>query len=194
MKTKLWLLLTGVAFFLLTPRDVEATGACTSARFHDWQDLGSNQNNAGAGGVPKAKRPPCPGMPQWWVHEPYENLWMSDKPLSYTTSSGQEIAFEFYYRQRYKLPDSDEVSQGRKDPYATAREQITTGQARTIRQLAGLHGLSPRFIRMHMKLVQLGPQAIETMMRRPHSLPLSLTDLLVALPMNWSEQTSGVAS
>ena len=36
-------------------------------------------------------------------------------------------------------------------------EQITTGQARTIAQLAGLHGVSPRFIRMHMKLVQLGP-------------------------------------
>ncbi len=67
-------------------------------------------------------------------------------------------------------------------------EQITTGQARTIGQLAGLHCLSPRFIRMHMKLVQLGPQAIETMMRRPHSLPLSLTDLLVAIPMNWGEQ------
>ncbi len=67
-------------------------------------------------------------------------------------------------------------------------EQITTGQARTNAQLAGLHGVSPRFIRMHMKLVQLGPQAIETMMPRPHSLPLSLTDLLVALPMNWSER------
>jgi hypothetical protein len=69
-------------------------------------------------------------------------------------------------------------------------EQITTGQARTIARLAGLHGLSPRFIRMHMKLVQLGPPAIETMMRRPHSFPLSLTDLLATIPMNWSEQIS----
>ena len=41
---------------------------------------------------------------------------------------------------------------------------------------------------------QLGPQAVETMLRQPHSLPLSLTDLLVAIPMNWSEQISGVAS
>ena len=72
-------------------------------------------------------------------------------------------------------------------------EQITTGQARTIGQLVGLHRLSPRFIRMHMKLVQLGPQAIETMIRRPHSLPLSLTDLLVAIPMKWGEQLSGDA-
>ncbi len=67
-------------------------------------------------------------------------------------------------------------------------EQITTGQARSIAQLAGLNRLSPRLVRMHMKLVQLGPPAIETMMRRPHSLPLSLTDLLAAIPMNWGEQ------
>ena len=70
-------------------------------------------------------------------------------------------------------------------------EQLTTGEARSIAQLARLHGLSPRFVRMHMKLVQLGPQAIETMMHRPHSLPLSLTDLLAAVPLNWREQISG---
>lgn len=46
-------------------------------------------------------------------------------------------------------------------------EQITTGEACSIAQLAGSHGVSPRFIRMHMKLVQLGPPAIATMMRRP---------------------------
>ena len=72
-------------------------------------------------------------------------------------------------------------------------EQITTGQVRTIVQLAGLHGVSPRFIRMHMKLVQLGPPAIETMMRRSNSLPLSLTDLLATIPMNWTEQISGAS-
>jgi site-specific DNA recombinase len=70
-------------------------------------------------------------------------------------------------------------------------EQITTGEACSIAQLAGLHGVSPRFMRMHMKLVQLGPPAIETMMRRPHSLPVSLTDLLATIPMNWAEQISG---
>lgn len=70
-------------------------------------------------------------------------------------------------------------------------EQITTGQVRTIAQLAESHGVSPRFIRMHMKLVQLGPLVVETIMRRPHSLPLSLTDLLATIPMNWSEQVSG---
>jgi len=73
-------------------------------------------------------------------------------------------------------------------------EQITTGEARTIAQLASLHGVSPRFVRMHMKLVQLGPPAIETMMRRPSSLPLSLTDLLATIPMNWSEQICGTSA
>jgi RHS repeat-associated protein len=109
MKTKSWLLLAGAVLVLWTPRHVEATGACTAARFHDWQDFGCNQNYAGAGGVPQAKCPSCPGMPQWWVHEPYENLCMSDIPLSYTMSSGQEMAFKMYYRQRTKLPDADEI-------------------------------------------------------------------------------------
>jgi RHS repeat-associated protein len=86
-----------------------ATGACTAARFHDWNDMGCNQNDAGAGGVPKAKCPDCGGMPVWWVHEPYINLCMADTPLSYTMSSGQEMAFKFYYRQRFKLPEPDEV-------------------------------------------------------------------------------------
>ena len=48
-------------------------------------------------------------MPRWWVSEPYENLRIADTPLSYTLSSGQEMAFTFYYRQRYQLPASDEV-------------------------------------------------------------------------------------
>jgi hypothetical protein len=39
-----------------------------------------------------------------------------------------------------------------------------------------------------MKLVQLSPQSIESLMNRPESLPLSLDDLLTAIPMNWREQ------
>jgi RHS repeat-associated protein len=48
-------------------------------------------------------------MPRWWVSEPYENLWMEDTPLSYKTSSGQEVDFTFYYRQQFMLPAPDEV-------------------------------------------------------------------------------------
>jgi YD repeat-containing protein len=101
-----WLLLLMLAW---PARQAWATGACTAARFHCWQDMGCNQNNAGTGGVPKAKCPDCPGMPQWWVSEPYVDLCMSDTPLSYTLSSGQEMSFKFYYRQRTKMPDFDEI-------------------------------------------------------------------------------------
>jgi len=68
-------------------------------------------------------------------------------------------------------------------------EQITKGETGSIEQLAGMHGISPRFIHMQMKLVQLSPQSIECMMTRPESLPVSLDDLVTAIPMNWREQT-----
>ncbi len=102
---------------VLTPCQVEA-GACISARFHDWQDAGCNQNYAGVGGAvsgqsgaggTQAHCTGCTGMPRWWVSEPYENLCLADTPLSYRTSSGQEMAFSFYYRQRCQLPGPDEV-------------------------------------------------------------------------------------
>ncbi|MFZ0663994.1 MAG: hypothetical protein WAM66_15000 [Acidobacteriaceae bacterium] len=71
-------------------------------------------------------------------------------------------------------------------------EQITTGKATNITQLAGIDGVSPRFIRMQMKLIQLSPQSIENLMTRSESLPLSLSDLLVSIPMDWQEQTFGL--
>jgi hypothetical protein len=43
-----------------------------------------------------------------------------------------------------------------------------------------------------MKLVQLSPQSIENLMARPESLPLSLNDLLSAIPMDWREQSLGM--
>jgi hypothetical protein len=51
-----------------------------------------------------------------------------------------------------------------------------------------MHGLSPRFLCAHIKLVQLSPQSIESLMSRPDSLPLSLDELLTAIPMNWRKQ------
>jgi DNA invertase Pin-like site-specific DNA recombinase len=71
-------------------------------------------------------------------------------------------------------------------------EQITTGKAADIAQLAGVGGLSSRLIRMQMKLVQLSPQSIEKLITRPESLPLSLNDLLAAIPMDWREQALGL--
>ena len=71
-------------------------------------------------------------------------------------------------------------------------EQITTGKATNIAQLAAIDGVSPRFIRMQIKLVQLSPQSIENLMTRPESLPLSLNDLLTAIPLGWREQSLGL--
>ena len=73
-------------------------------------------------------------------------------------------------------------------------EQITTGESSKIAQLAGIDGVSPRFICMQMKLVQLSPQSIENIMTRPESLPLSLDDLLATIPMNWRKQSLGLSA
>jgi RHS repeat-associated protein len=108
MKIK-WFLLAVAALALLIPREVRAGGACTAARFHDWNDMGCNQNYAGAGSPASPKSCSDCGMPRWWVSEPYISLWMSDTPLSYATSSGQTMDFQFYYRQHHKLPDDDEI-------------------------------------------------------------------------------------
>ena len=67
-------------------------------------------------------------------------------------------------------------------------EQLTTGEAGSISQLAGMHGLSQRFLHAQMKLVQLSPQSIESLMNGTGSLPLSLGDLLKVIPINWREQ------
>jgi RHS repeat-associated protein len=110
MITSKWFIIMVVALSFLLPREVFASGACTAARLHDWNDMGCNQNCASAGTPAKSGCPGCHGMPRWWVSEPYINLCTVDTPLSYTTSSGQEMAFKFYYHQRSKLPDSDEVA------------------------------------------------------------------------------------
>jgi RHS repeat-associated protein len=119
MKTKTWLWLVGAMLVWLAPHEAAASGACTAARFHDWQDMGCNQCFAGIGGPANAQSgaggntAACDGdcgMPRWWVSEPYINLCLSDTPLSYIMSSGKEMAFRFSYRQRTKLLDSDEVS------------------------------------------------------------------------------------
>ncbi len=71
-------------------------------------------------------------------------------------------------------------------------EQLTTGQAASLKHLAKLHNLSPRFIRAQMKLVQLSPAWIEKMMTRPSTMPISLDDLLLSVPMHWNQQSFGM--
>ncbi|HEY3762349.1 MAG TPA: RHS repeat-associated core domain-containing protein, partial [Verrucomicrobiae bacterium] len=109
MKTKQWLL-TAWAILALAAQQAWGGGACTAARFHNWQDLGCDPCYAGAGSGSATRPCPCHGMPQWWVTEPYIDLCMKDTPLSYTMSSGQEMDFTFYYRTRTQLPESDEMT------------------------------------------------------------------------------------
>jgi hypothetical protein len=44
------------------------------------------------------------GMVSWSVSQPYQNLWLADAPVSYTTSLGEEISFQVYFKQRDTLP------------------------------------------------------------------------------------------
>jgi DNA invertase Pin-like site-specific DNA recombinase len=73
-------------------------------------------------------------------------------------------------------------------------EQITSGEISSIAELGAKHNVSARFIRIHMKLVQLSPQSIEKLMNRPEALPPSLSDLLCEIPMNWTAQNFGHAN
>jgi len=109
MKTN-WCLLTVAVLSWLMPQEAGASGACTAARIHDQNNLGCNQLFCGAGGQASGKlnaggnQSTCTtgcGMPRWWVSEPYISLEMVDTPLSYTTSSGQEMAFRFYYSRSH---------------------------------------------------------------------------------------------
>ncbi len=92
-----------------------------STRFRDQNDSGCHMS-PGAAGAPASgaagaggNQVSCTncqsdsGISRWWVNEPYVNLHISDVPLSYFTSSGQPVVFRWLYKQRYKLPDFDEV-------------------------------------------------------------------------------------
>ena len=111
MKTKLLMVLAGVALLWQTPQDVMAAGACISARFHDWQNMGCSTLNASAGTPSKGGCPGCNagGMPRWWVSEPYISLSVADTPMSYRMASGEEINYTFYYQQRSSMPAADEM-------------------------------------------------------------------------------------
>lgn len=44
------------------------------------------------------------GMVTWSVSEPYVNLWLADAPVSYSTSLGEKISFQLFYKQRDSTP------------------------------------------------------------------------------------------
>ena len=51
-----------------------------------------------------AKSQCCTGLVTWSVSEPYVNLWLGDEPVGYTTSLGQHIGFQLFYKQRDTRP------------------------------------------------------------------------------------------
>jgi DNA invertase Pin-like site-specific DNA recombinase len=68
-------------------------------------------------------------------------------------------------------------------------EQITSGEARSTVELARMHGVSPRYINVQIKLAQLSPRLIESWVGRPDLLPISLVDLIARIPMKWADQS-----
>lgn len=107
MKSKIWSVVAAI-LALLVENKSWAIGACTAARFNDWSKTCPLYAGAGAAPAPSSCTECAYGMPRWWVAEPYINLGLVDTPLSYTMSSGQEMDFNFYYKQRARLPEADE--------------------------------------------------------------------------------------
>ncbi len=115
-----WWVLAVIAVVWAAPNKSWGTGACTSARFPDYKSLGCRVTPGTAGGPGsgadqsggnQANCPDCPprrGIPRWHVQEPYVNLFVTDEPLSYRLSSGDEMVFRFHYKQRYQLPREDQ--------------------------------------------------------------------------------------
>jgi len=89
------------SMFLLTYPFVRAeaiNGTNSVFYVNDALDRGCKHQAANA-------KSPCPtcntkGVPDWWVSDPWINLWVSDKPAAYTTSLGQEMSFQITYNQR----------------------------------------------------------------------------------------------
>lgn len=83
--------------------------SCTAARFPDYRDLNCWLRGQTFRNLPC---PPCPpgttraqGMPRWNVTAPFQNVWVTDTPLSYPLSSGATMDFQWTHRQRYSLPE-----------------------------------------------------------------------------------------
>jgi hypothetical protein len=73
-------------------------------------------------------------------------------------------------------------------------EELTTGRARSLHELAARDGINRRYIRRLVNLAFLSPQLVESIMQdRPVKLTVTrLTEL--DLPMDWAEQHRLLAS
>jgi RHS repeat-associated protein len=53
----------------------------------------------------------APGMPNWWVSQPYLNLWIRDVPLIYVPNKGPQVRLELKYKQRAEPPPDHLLTQ-----------------------------------------------------------------------------------
>ncbi len=56
--------------------------------------------------TPNQQCVPCQGMPQWWVSEPYMNVWFADEPWSYATSRDEQVPFRVTVKQREAITNN----------------------------------------------------------------------------------------
>src|SRR5213079_998181 len=102
------------------------------------------------------------------------------------------------------LPGLAERNQGSKcDPAlikALARgrawfEDLATGRARSLEELAKRDGISRRYIRRHVDLAFLSPQLVEAILKGQQPVELTATRLTeLDLPLDWTEQHRLLAS
>jgi len=92
---KKFFLLSGlIGAMVNTPNEAKALLAVTNLPFYvqDASDRGCNTKNQ------------CSkGAVTWSVSLPYVTLWLADAPVSYTTSLGEEISFQVFFKQRDTL-------------------------------------------------------------------------------------------
>ena len=74
-------------------------------------------------------------------------------------------------------------------------EELATGRARSLDELATREGITRRYIRRLVNLAFLSPQLIETILQGRQPVALTATRLTeLDLPLDWSEQRRLLAS
>jgi hypothetical protein len=74
-------------------------------------------------------------------------------------------------------------------------EELATGRARSLHQLAKRDGISRRYIRRLVGLAFLSPQLVDAILQGRQPLELTATRLIeLDLPLDWTEQHELLAS
>jgi ParB-like chromosome segregation protein Spo0J len=74
-------------------------------------------------------------------------------------------------------------------------EELATGRARSLEDLAKRDGISRRYIRRHVGLAFLSPQLVEAILKGQQPVALTATRLTeLDLPLDWTEQHRLLAS